>query len=146
MASVIPTSAFHSAVCSQTNTLLFSLTAAALPKTPFLAPSNLALAVAKPSIRIASLRSRNCLQVRCQEKQGAVVLRENRWMYEESEINGPVIPPSLAPCFLLWLQFSYNAVKELLFSLPLERDESENSGKKDILEAWDGEIRANWEI
>nr|XP_010916493.1 50S ribosomal protein L13, chloroplastic [Elaeis guineensis] len=91
MAAAIPTSAFLPAVRSHSNPSLSSPTAAALPKTPFLAPSNLAFAVAKPSIRIASLPSRNRLQVRCQEKQVAVVTRENRWMYEESEINGPDI-------------------------------------------------------
>ncbi|XP_008792301.2 50S ribosomal protein L13, chloroplastic-like isoform X2 [Phoenix dactylifera] len=91
MAAAIPTSAFLSAVRSQGSPPLSSPTAFALPKTPFLGPSNLVLAVAKPSNRIACLSPRNRFQVLCQEIKVAIVPREQRWMYDESEINGPDI-------------------------------------------------------
>ncbi|KAG0494289.1 hypothetical protein HPP92_005283 [Vanilla planifolia] len=65
-------------------------TVSALPRTYFIAGSSpkLALASLKPS-----LPPRHLFSVRCQKQQPrlSAIPREQRWMFEESEINGPDI-------------------------------------------------------
>ncbi|THU45974.1 hypothetical protein C4D60_Mb09t00040 [Musa balbisiana] len=69
--------------------------ATALPRTFFLGFSKFPAAVAKPSLGVASLPSRRYLRTHCQQQEQqqrlVVVPREQRWMFEESEINGPDI-------------------------------------------------------
>lgn len=47
---------------------------------------------------IAVMNSKRSFQVRCQ-KDLSVVPLDQRWMFEESEVNGPVTSPSLSPSF-----------------------------------------------
>lgn len=74
--------------------------ATALPRTFFLGFSKFPAAVAKPSLGVASLPSRRYLRTHCQQQEQqqrlVVVPREQRWMFEESEINGPVLSLSLS--------------------------------------------------
>ncbi|XP_073008183.1 large ribosomal subunit protein uL13c [Typha latifolia] len=79
MAVTMPTSAFFSTSKPSTPPL---------PRTSFLGSSAFAVALAKPSVRVASITP-----IRCEQKQQevAVIPREQRWMFEESETYGPDI-------------------------------------------------------
>lgn len=57
-------------------------------------------ALSKPSIRTSlpfSNNTKRSFQVRCQDL--SLVPREQRWMFEESEVNGPVKPSLYGFCF-----------------------------------------------
>lgn len=45
--------------------------------------------VSKPSIVVAN--THRATQIRCQEKTADLIPLEQRWMFEESDFNGPVI-------------------------------------------------------
>lgn len=58
-------------------------------KTPFLGFSMAALS--KPSFQLSPLAKTNrTAQIRCQDKAAAYIPLDQRWMFEESEIDGPV--------------------------------------------------------
>jgi hypothetical protein len=59
-------------------------------------------ALSKPSIRTSLPLTKRSFQVRCQDL--SLVPREQRWMFEESEANGPV-KPSLSLSLSLWFLF-----------------------------------------
>ncbi|RWW27277.1 hypothetical protein BHE74_00032766 [Ensete ventricosum] len=103
MAATIPASASLSVGRSPSNPASSSSCprpATVLPRTFFLGFSKFPAAVAKPSLGVASIPSRRYLRIHCQQKEQqqrlAVVPREQRWMFEESEINGPVLSLSLS--------------------------------------------------
>lgn len=68
----------------------------ALPGTTSLGFSRFLGAVTKPSLGVAPVPSKRLFRIHCQQleqqQQNPVVIpREQRWMFEESEINGPVL-------------------------------------------------------
>ncbi|WOK95718.1 hypothetical protein Cni_G04425 [Canna indica] len=95
MAAAILASASLSAAFSPTNHASSSSAAVALSRTIFFGSSRFPVAVAKPEFGVALLRSKGGLRIHCQQEEQqqnlAVIPREQRWMFEESEINGPDI-------------------------------------------------------
>lgn len=90
-------------------------------KTPFLV--GLQLASSKPSIRTnLRVNSRAGFQVRCQDL--SMVPKDERWMFEESEVNGPVQLCSVI--YLLILSFFvnefYGAFLFCMFSQKMSRN------------------------
>lgn len=69
----------------------------AVPGTTSLGFSRFLGAVTKPSLGVAPVPSKRLFRIHCQQleqqqQQNPVVIpREQRWMFEESEINGPVL-------------------------------------------------------
>lgn len=69
---------------------LFS--SSSLKKTPFLgSPFSASFSLSKPYFQSQSLRRTNWAPaVRCQNKTAVHIPLDQRWMFEESEVNGPV--------------------------------------------------------